>query len=248
MMYILLILFITITFIIYLIYSKRINKNIVFYNNQEASIILKKDPDGYFNKLNSLDKQAMNITNTNDYIDKVANSTLSFSDVEKRRISSYTKIADDFLYGLKIPYLDTKKIAGLKWKFILTKDNINSDGMPHTKGDIIYLSTITLNNSKKLLIQTLIHEKIHIYQRAFPNEIKEWIEKNNYIQYRNNNLLINRSNPDVDEWSYMKDGKECIALYNKNPNNLNSVIYPFGDSKSEHPYEDMAYYISGLYQ
>jgi len=66
-------------------------------------------------------------------------------------------------------------VAGIKWVFANTYANYSKDvikeyeqGLPHTRENIILLSKNVLKYDELDLTSTLIHEKIHIYQRYNP--------------------------------------------------------------------------------
>jgi hypothetical protein len=98
-----------------------------------------------------------------------------------------------------------------------------------------------------MLIKTLIHESIHIYQRYNKREMDEYMIKNGFekIRKKNKGELI-RSNPDLDEFIYKdKNGIEMKALYNsENPNGIGDIKI---SHNMEHPYEYMAYEIAENY-
>ena len=225
---------------------------VTFYSKQAAQDLFKTDPDSYFENLTELDKKAMNVKDTDDAIQKMVNACMEFSTSDKIRLLKFTAEGDRFLRQLKLPYVDTKKIANMDWNLVLTRDTANEEGMPHTKGDVIYLSTIVLDMPTKELIKTLIHEKVHVYERANPKLMKEWMKYKGYkLNRRQSEIKEARSNPDVDGWTYISpEGKETVVLYrHSNPKTIEEANYPrYDDPSSEHPYEDLAYYVDSLYK
>ena len=135
---------------------------------------------------------------------------------------------------------------GKEWKFALIS-SAYEEGFPHTREDIIFLSPSILNLDDNMLIKTLIHESIHIYQRYNKREMDEYMIKNGFekIRKKNKGELI-RSNPDLDEFIYKdKNGIEMKALYNsENPNGIGDIKI---SHNMEHPYEYMAYEIAENY-
>jgi hypothetical protein len=79
-----------------------------------------------------------------------------------------TQIADDFIAN-RMPYvpgIDPNVLANIPW--VLAKINENyENGFPHTRLGIIFLGKLD-SMIKTNLIQTLIHEKVHVYQRMYP--------------------------------------------------------------------------------
>jgi hypothetical protein len=54
----------------------------------------------------------------------------------------------------------------IKWKIGLVDGNLYESGLPHTRFDLIIIPLKLLNRifGMNQLINTLIHEKIHVYQ------------------------------------------------------------------------------------
>ena len=77
----------------------------------DGSILFKTDPDSYFENLTELDKKAMHVRNTDEAIQKMVNACMDFSNADKIRLLKFTAEGDRFLRQLKLPYVDTKKIA-----------------------------------------------------------------------------------------------------------------------------------------
>ena len=227
--------------------------NVTFFSKEDGETMLKTDPDSYFENLTKLDLEAMKFVDFDEAINKISESCINFTMDQKILLLKSTNIGDNFLRKLKISNnktVDFKKLAELEWRFILTEGDINEAGMPHTKGDVIYLSTSIFNLNNKDLIKTLIHEKIHVYERLYPRDIQKWILDNGFNIHRRQSGIINaRSNPDVDGWTYINpNGKESVVLYNIKPSDIMDAIYPVdNDPSSEHPYEMFAYYIDSLY-
>ena len=142
-------------------------------------------------------------------------------------------------------YID---IANVKCKIVIIKNNVYENGLPHTRANIIFLSNNILNESNDKIIQTLIHEKVHIFQRYNPyhqyiidfldnNGIKRFMKRNEYIK----TYPLLRSNPDLDEWIYIDETKALSCSYNnQNPESINDVNC---NQLYEHPFEMMAYNI-----
>jgi len=241
--YLLILLLLIIIIIIYYYYNN--DNNIIFMNSIETSLFLKNDNDNYIKNFNNLDIYARKIKSKEDYINLISNSTLNFNDNQINKLTKCAKYADKFLNNYENDYINGNIIAKIKWIFALTNNNYE-EGMPHTRNNIIFLSTNNLNNDDDNLIRILIHEKIHIFQRY--NDMKEIIKKMGYTFSRKKINIPNiRSNPDLDDAIYKDNNNiELIALYKSNkPNNINDVI--LSNFSIEHPYEKMAYDISEEY-
>ena len=104
-------------------------------------------------------------------------------------------------------------------------------GLPHTRAGIIF----TVNG--ELTFQHCVHEKIHLYQRVHKDIVEEYIRARGYIRIYNNHPRLRRSNPDVDQFTYMKNGQVCDGVYmSEDPPNIS-----FTEDGPLHPLEEMAY-------
>jgi len=223
-----------------------------FYSKKEACEIFKTDPDAYFENLTPLDLYAMKFNDTQDAIQKMCQESRSFTAIEQDKLTKAMKASDDFFNKINIPYFDAKKCASIPWKLIITKGKINEEGMPHTKKDIIYISDEIVDLDMKMLISVLVHEKVHVYERKYPQLMEEWIKWAGYKLHRKQSSIPHaRSNPDVDGWTYIDPkGRETVVLYKLNalPKNILDADYPvYEDPSSEHPYEKLAYMIDHMY-
>lgn len=152
-------------------------------------------------------------------------------------------------------------LPALPWKFALV-DNVEG-GMPHTHADVIclppYIDSLTLRDA----LRTLIHEKVHVLQRARPDLTKAFVSNNGYYRVCRRNELDRgilsraRSNPDLDQHIYGKNGRISIFLLKKQPVSLadGRIIALFdnetfagdrGKDEYEHPFEMMAHALSEL--
>jgi hypothetical protein len=203
------------------------------------------DKDGYIEQLTEYDILAQKSKTKNEYKNKIINSASNFTDDEKRRLTLACQKADNALLKINIPGFDGKKASQLNWNLALTRGRQYEDGLPHTRLDTIFLTDRVLNDSEKQMAKTMLHEKVHVYERMFPEDIDIWLKTNGYKKFKKWSSFENaRSNPDINEWSYLRpDGKPMVVLYNKNiPESIHDVDYPkYEDPSSEHPYETLAY-------
>jgi hypothetical protein len=226
-------------------------------NAIETNNFLLKDQDNYIKNLSKYDLYARKVKTTKEYLDKITKNNIDFSNEEKERLIKCSQDADIFfrnLYNKKTTFnnmLNGNDIASIKWIYSITYKNMYEDGLPHTRMNIIFLSNNLFKNTDNELTNTIIHEKIHIYQRLNPKLFDKIIAFMNYsIIDRNlikNNHLI-RSNPDVNKLIYKdnSNGKLLICLYrNEKPNSINDVI--INNYSIEHPYEKIAYDIANYH-
>ena len=239
-------------YVIYITYSKPINENNVYFmNNEETKQFFLKDDDRYVSNLSKYDIYARRAKTNKEYLELISNSASNFTDEEISRLIKCSHDADIFFKKLYIKkYKDIKgtDIAAIKWIYAITDNNIYEEGLPHTRMNIIFLSKNIFKNTDSELTNTIIHEKIHIYQRLNPYLFNKILASMNYsIVDRNlieNNYLI-RSNPDVNNYIYIDNNtkKYFICLYRTDkPSGINDVI--INNFSIEHPYEMIAYDIA----
>jgi hypothetical protein len=161
-------------------------------------------------------------------------------------------------------HINGNDIAGIKWIFANTYANQFNDkikeyeeGLPHTRDNIIFVSKNVLKYDELNLTNTLIHEKIHIYQRYNSNIFDKIIKDMRLLEidkkaYKSAKYI--RSNPDTNNKIYyaaanaamVSDANVMVCLYrNDNPNSINDVIHK--NYSMEHPYEKIAYEIAENY-
>ena len=247
-----------------------VNNHLYYMTRDETSLFLEYDEDAYVANLSSIDLYARKAITKSEYLDVIKNSAASFTYSDREILDKCTKIADELLRKVKIDsiskeknlnyskYINYKDIATIKWVLAKTSAEDSEDkiyryeeGLPHTRKNIIFLSTKVINYSEDELIKILIHEKIHIYQRYNEKLFKNIINNMGYTEVSNINeisadtLKYIRANPDLDKKVYknITDGNLMLCLYNSDrPNGINDVIIK--DYSLEHPYEKIAYEIS----
>jgi hypothetical protein len=246
-----------------------VNNHLYYMTKDETSLFLEYDDDAYVANLSSIDLYARKAITNSEYINFIKNSAASFTYSDREILDKCTKIADELLRKVKIDsiskeknlnyskYINYKDIATIKWVISKTSAEDSEDkiyryeeGLPHTRKNIIFLSTKVLNYSEDELIKILIHEKIHIYQRYNEKLFKNIINNMGYTEVSINDISTNtlkyiRANPDLDKKIYknINDGNLMLCLYSSDrPNGINDVLIK--DYSSEHPYEKIAYEIS----
>lgn len=230
--------------------------DIFFLNKQEISKFLQNDEDKYVSNLSEIDLYARKVSSSKEYINIIKNCGVDLSKQEKEKLIICCKKADEFLKNHTYHNFSCEPISKMKWKIGCTKNYKEyeyEDGFPHTRGDVVFLSNrninkyIAMSEDNENLINTLIHEKIHVYQKQHSGEM---IKLLNNIGYTICDIKVDRkrSNPDTNEIIYMDPAsKECMFFsYSSNtPKNLSDVIQ--SDYTKEHPYEKMAYEIAKSY-
>jgi hypothetical protein len=205
----------------------------VYLSREETANIIKNDSDKYIRNLTKYDLYARDVSTPEEYIYKIIEGCLNFSEKQVIKLNNCSKIARKFF--------DNKYI----WKFALI-DEVYEEGFPHTRMDIIFLSPKVISYTDDNLTRILIHESIHIYQRYNITEINKYLKDNKYtVSRRRDSEPLMRANPDLDEYIYKdRDGEEMLYKYKSSmPQGINDIV----PSKNEHPFEKMAYEISEDY-
>ena len=92
----------------------------------------------------------------------------------------------------------------------------------------------------------MLHEKVHIYQKLYPEDVDKFLDSYKFRKLKIRDELDNtRANPDVDQWIYV-DGNNMVykAEYIHNPRFLQDT--KLQNQLYEHPFEKMAIEISNI--
>ena len=190
-----------------------------------------------------------------DYHSIILQDSCEFSDLEKEILLESAKKADEILSRIEIPGFDGEKASRIRWKIGCMSSSRYEGGYPHTvKGTIILFKDIfkifkgvkgvkDKNKDIKKIVQLLIHEKVHIYQRKYKKDMETYLSYHHFvpISKRKNG----RANPDLDDIVYynQKNGKKYESNYRrKRPKSIGDAT----NQRYEHPYEEMAYRIEKM--
>jgi hypothetical protein len=235
------------------IYHKSNKYDLEFMNEEQTKAFLLKDDDNYVKNMTKYDLIARK-SNRDLYLSRISKCASFFTSLEKEKLIECTREADQFLENFEWKnILNCNIISKLPWKFSLTRryDNFEyEEGLPHTRKDVIFLSTNVMNMNKQDLVNILIHEKIHIFQRINQNQMKIIVNQMGFVVSENiseNLLKLKRSNPDISDkiFSDKTSSRIYLCTYaSESPKGINdansSMVF-------EHPYEKMAYEIAGEY-
>lgn len=220
---------------------------IYFLNGNELYDILKYDEDNYYKTFYKLDFKTRNINNIEEYINLIKISVCNLNEEEKNKLVSCIKNADTRLEKIYFDWFDGKKAKELIWNIGCVQGKYYENGLPHTRGNIIILSKENINEySEKKLTNTLIHEKVHIYQKKYSEDVQKYLDEHNFkiVKKRDSNDNI-RANPDLNDFIY-KDNNNNIykAIYKNNAKTIEDIKYsPINNQSYEHPFENMAIFI-----
>ena len=228
-------------------------KPISFLKQDDLFEILISDKDNFFKTFFDYDLSARQVKTLEEYCEKTKNSVSIFSENEKSKIKKCSEECDKYLIsvGSSFPGFDGIKASNIPWKFGKITGRLYEHGLSHTRlNDLIVLSDNCFSNNDQMFTRTLIHEKIHLYQKQYPGDIEIYMNKNNIIRHKKREYSdYIRPNPDLDEWIYKDKKTEFIfkAEYNsKLPKNILDV--KITNQIFEHPFEKMAIDISNNYK
>ena len=249
---IIILLLIAIFIIVYIFLSKsNISEKMGNYmTSDELSKYLIDDNDDYYKNFSNLDLKVRKVNNLDEYYNNIRKSSIDIDETSMNILNNCINKANKKLRNYSCIGFDGNKCADIEWNIGLVKDKLYEEGYPHTRHNLIIIPSYLLN-SKSQLINTLIHEKIHVYQKTYPEDIEKYLKANGFTKYKlrsEYNRMDNntRSNPDMDKWIY-KNNKDEIMLteYMDNPNSIMDVkTKPINNTKFEHPFEFMAYDIT----
>ena len=245
------IIYILLLILLILFLQQKPDDSIYFLDKEQLFDLLKNDNDNYYKTFSKNDYKTRNINNINEYINLIKESTTDFTHVEKDKLIRCVEKVNIYFDNIEYKWFNGQKANAILWKFGCVKGTLYENGLPHTRIDTIILSKEHLNTYDNKLIKLLIHEKIHVYQKMYPNDVQLYIKLNGFIPIKKREMNDNiRANPDLDNWIY-KDKESNIykAEYKKDPKTIRDVIYNPSDSQLyEHPYETMAITIENLYK
>jgi len=216
-----------------------------FFTKEQTKNFFAQDKDNYIQDLTDLDIKAQRSKSKQDYQQKIILSADDFTQDEKKKLERAMQQADRALETIELTGFDGKKASKLPWIVALTRGKVYEDGLPHTRENVIFLSDKIFDSTEKQLARIMMHEKIHVYERLFPNDMQKWLKQNGYTRYKKwKTFKRARSNPDIDDWVYLSpDKKPMLVEYTSTtPNTIHEVRYPDGhDYTTEHPNEVLAY-------
>lgn len=203
-----------------------------------SSVHANKIPDHYFAGFNSIDLHVRRCNSRKSCKDRYNKEVRSLTLFEKRNIEKLTKRLDSHLHKQGF-----SKLAEIPWKIMTFVEMEN--GFPHTHTDTIYIPKSLLTDPA--LESTLLHEKVHLFQRIYPIETNRLITEYMGFQmaiprYKTNRLT--RSNPDINQiiYRYPNSDQLLMAEYKQDATSLVDII-----DRNDHPFEIMAYSIQELF-
>ena len=223
--------------------------------------------DDFYNTFFPVDLEARHVSSVGEYKEKIKNAVTDFSFLEKMILVMCAYYADRRIKRIREPYFDGEKaVYHVEWRIGCVRGRDYEHGLPHTVGKtIIFTKEMLKEYSWKELIDTLIHEKVHLYQKRYPDDIANYLAHFTATRQRSKADHI-RANPDINQTVYTrvygggkeekegkegKEGKEKEGKerkegrekeykmqYAQHPSNITDTIQQ--DYRREHPFEEMA--------
>jgi hypothetical protein len=225
---------------------------IIFLSKEQLNDILLKNEDNYYQRFFDLDLKARKINSIKDYQSYIQQSVGNGDTSIKEKVLKGIQKANTFFDHVDFEYFHGKKINQIPWKIGFVQNKLYENGLPHTRKDIIILNQENVKHSSlHNLIKTLIHEKIHVYQKIYPNDVKKYIQLKKFKKIKRRESFDQiRANPDLDDYIYQDEFYNTYkALYNKHPSSIEDITYyPRNNQSYEHPNEKMAIDIEYIYK
>lgn len=226
-----------------------------FLSRQETASFLYRDWDGYIRSMSHLDVHARSAESKHHYRTHAANSAMSFPQVLSKRIISacatvdYSLIHSAEVRAACLSYgMNPDDMVAIPWRIALTQGTAYEEGLPHTREDNIFISTEFFTGTIGENCRTLLHEKVHLYQRYYREACTAHLFSVGYSVYTlRSQVPMIRCNPDLDGIVYRDPTGQVLACRYKNasPNSIRDVIY-MSPCRTEHPFERVAYVIGDL--
>lgn len=236
---------VVITLLIVLITQCCLSVTKVFHLPKKSHLYNVIDTSHYFTRLNSQDLKARRATSQEDYIKIYKSHLTSFNSTESKQLTDVIReLNENYLYKFKNLYK-------IPWNLVKFKDV--EENYPHTLGDVIFLPETFFTYEPKRQMETILHEKIHVYQRMYPIETSKLIRELGFEVFNSQaNIPLIRSNPDTDAFVYKLNNTVQAAVFpNPDPTSIKDAQvkmlqgdnpWNFGPTilQLEHPFEIMA--------
>ncbi len=221
----------------------------IFLTPAQLYEYLINDFDNFYNKLKPIDLLLRNVKNVKEYKENIYSSLDEFTNDEMIKLTIAMEKCDNYLKTINKPGFDGMKCRDIPWKIGCIVGTKYESGLPHTRGEIILFPRYKLSQDTNIFTRTLIHERIHIYQKKYPNDIHKYLKHNGYKRHKPISRSKTRANPDIDDWTYIdKEGNIMSAEYKKDAKSLRDVTFsPKNTSEYEHPLEKMAIELASGY-
>ena len=206
------------------------------------------DKSQFFKNMSPVDLMARDADSAAEYKSIYKNHVIEFTTTEKKRLTRITKA---------FPHLQN-----IQWKFAKASDRLEN-GYPHTLHDVIILPASFFQKDDDTMKTTLVHEKIHVYQRLYPEETLNLLTRLGFSKTDPSKLpeqisSMKRNNPDIQGVFHFNNTIPVHVYKSVRPTSLadsKTILYdfkkgfvvhedgqfiPYYINQKEHPYEIMA--------
>lgn len=231
-------------------HGESFENSVAFLSAQDTREFIRKDSDGYVSGMSHVDLHARAAVSKEAYLERASKAAIDFSAPERSLLVRLSREVDRMLWRRADSLeqrigVDVNTLVRLPWTFALTRASAYENGLPHTRADIIFVSTALFQKSESNIMRMLLHEKIHVYQRLNPSFVQASLKRLGFKKWKRLRSLGNprlRANPDVDGWAYLSPwtgSPPMIPLYaSLKPRHVSDA---HGSFSTSHPYEWMAY-------
>lgn len=210
--------------------------------------------DDYYDSFSPLDLRARGVSSLSEYLKRIESSCFlkkHDSDNAESTIRQCIKQVDweTVIDGgsENKSWINMDRLRALPWKIGLTCEGSEGTyeyGLPHTRGDIIILPVSHCGKGKEdELLDTLMHEQLHVYQKMYPEDFQKYLDFQGFVRHSlRKNIQNVAANPDADEWVYSKDGEIFVGQYSGGGSNYKSVTFkPINHPRYDCPQEYAVY-------
>ena len=192
---------------------------------------------GYFQNLSPQDLQVRGFKSNDEYAKAYQRDVVKISNKQLNGLSDVLAYVDSLFYENRL-----KRMSKLPWNIWLSSNQIEC-GLPHTFGNAIVLPAAMVVAGNLQLVDTLVHEKIHVFQRMFPVICNKL-----YLLYWKFHVFPvsigiknRRSNPDITDILYTDTTGQVIVGRYKDKLQISLTDI---EDKRDHPNEMMAYILT----
>lgn len=225
-------------------------------DTENTNLLLSSKDDNFIDRLDKINLKARGVKSIEEYTFLISDCATNLNDKQK----AYLYDAINFInnYNLEeIECINAEKFKSIEWKIAVIKnDGKYEKSLPHTRYNVdngyVVIIPENLIGKTSSMINTLMHEQMHIYQKMYKTNFEQFLEENGWEKMTDiSDFTKLRTNPDTDGtlWIYENISHEpFLCSYNSdNPDDIMDVIYePINSAMYEHPNEYYAYKNSNL--
>ena len=213
---------------------------VTYLTEQQTRHLILTDFDNFGHTLNPANLKASGVESLQECLEKWASSSTAWTTPQKTKIA---QAVEEVQIKLRtIPAFSKSfqdQMNGIEWNVAATIYPYYLQGLPHTRGDIIFLTDKLVSTySVAQLADILLHEKTHVWQRKFPEKMQQWMKMHGFelVGPADN---LERRNPDNDGQIYKNESDQQLGVRftSAYPKDMTDVVY---SEHLDHPYEQFA--------